>query len=334
MIRLSPILRDGWSSLFAYFMLSAMNQITTATFPASSRLAYWQDVVCRMYADVECIPLSGAFEASVGICDLGTVQLSDVGSSPVDYIRTAESIRRAPGDHFQLCLLQSGRATIAQSGREARLGPGDLALFDAARPYALRFDDTYRSLHLNLPRHLLSSRVSDVESLTAHRLSGVSRLGAFVASMLREAETLPDLAPTLAARLGSAIVDIVGAAIEGELREHISSHAKQRSAAERIKQFLDENLEDSTLNIEAISVACHVAPRTIHRAFAAEGTTAIRWLWQRRLEMSYRLLEERQVSQVSEVAIRCGFSDFSHFARAFRRSYGVAPNRVLRGDPD
>ena len=99
---------------------------------------------------------------------------------------------------------------------------------------------------------------------------------------------------------------------------------------EKVKQFLLRNLDRTDLTVESISAAVHVSPRTLNRLFAAEGATVIRWLWQQRLAASHAELIKGQVKQVSQVALRFGFTNLSHFSRAFKQAYGLPPQQLLR----
>jgi len=62
---------------------------------------------------------------------------------------------------------------------------------------------------------------------------------------------------------------------------------------------------------------------------AAEGITAHRWLWCKRLDASQHLLATGQARQVSEAALSCGFNDLSHFCKAFKAAYGMKPSQCL-----
>nr|WP_219907320.1 hypothetical protein [Paraburkholderia sp. BL25I1N1] len=93
-----------------------------------------------------------------------------------------------------------------------------------------------------------------------------------------------------AARLSGWAVDIVAAALEHELLGQPRDHSRQAVQTERIKRYMLDRLGDADLDIAGIASECHIAPRTIHRLSASEGTTAIRWLWQQRLAASYRAL--------------------------------------------
>jgi AraC-like DNA-binding protein len=73
-----------------------------------------------------------------------------------------------------------------------------------------------------------------------------------------------------------------------------------------------------------------MAPRTLNRLFAGEGATPIRWLWQQRLAASFTALVEGRVGQVTDAALSFGFSDLSHFSRAFKAQFGHSPQFVLR----
>jgi transcriptional regulator GlxA family with amidase domain len=65
------------------------------------------------------------------------------------------------------------------------------------------------------------------------------------------------------------------------------------------------------------------------RLFASEGTTPMHWLWERRLREAHRLLSNQVVSRVKDAALAAGFSDMSHFSRAFRAAFGQSPLEVL-----
>jgi len=99
----------------------------------------------------------------------------------------------------------------------------------------------------------------------------------------------------------------------------------------RAKQFMLDRLSDSALDTGVITSSLGIGPRTLQRMFAAEGTTAMRWLWQQRLNASRRALAQGEVAQVSDAAMRYGFSNFSHFSRAFKEAFGVSPRTVAEG---
>jgi AraC-like DNA-binding protein len=74
----------------------------------------------------------------------------------------------------------------------------------------------------------------------------------------------------------------------------------------------------------------HRRVRTLARAFAMHGTTFDRSLWNCRLEAAYEaLLSNRASISITEVALRHGFSDSSHFTRRFRARFGVTPSSMF-----
>ena len=66
--------------------------------------------------------------------------------------------------------------------------------------------------------------------------------------------------------------------------------------------------------------------------FADAGTTFTEFLRQQRLARAYRLLGDpaQKDRNVADLAYAAGFSDLSHFNRAFRRRYGVTPREIRK----
>jgi len=98
----------------------------------------------------------------------------------------------------------------------------------------------------------------------------------------------------------------------------------------RLRQYIEDNLDDPGLYASSIAAAHGISVRTVHLAFAGTGTTVSRWIRDRRLRVCYRELARGGAHQtVTDIAFRWGFNDMAHFSRTFKQAFGVTPSGVL-----
>jgi AraC-like DNA-binding protein len=80
------------------------------------------------------------------------------------------------------------------------------------------------------------------------------------------------------------------------------------------------------LTLEAVAKAPVTSPRQLVRAYDQFGDRSFgEDLRRRRMEVAAELLAKPAVP-IADVARQVGYRQASHFARAFRRSYGVSPS--------
>ena len=290
---------------------------------------YWHDVVCKTYVTVRCNAFDDQpFSVNMALHEFGTLRLTEVTSTGIEYRRGAEELRQEPRDDYMLNLILEGHGGLEQSGRSATQGPGDLLLYDMGRPYAQRFAALNHCLTLIFPRALLLARIPEAERLTARTLVGTTPLGRMVGSMLRECANI-DNAGAAAPKIVGVLMDLLAGALQTDLLGRELLNGAQQKLLERVKQYLGVHLEDPDLNVAHVSGALGISERTLHRLFAVEGCTMMRWVWQQRLSASYRDLAEGRCKQIMDVALRYGFNDYSHFSRLFKSNFGLSPRELL-----
>ncbi|RDK11931.1 helix-turn-helix domain-containing protein [Cupriavidus lacunae] len=306
----------------------------TRTRPAEYGFEAWHHFTCQSISASECWRSPGAdFRARVTRRRLGALQVSEVASVATDGVsirRGTREIRKDPRDHFMFYLLLDGRVELAQYERQTSVQAGDLLLYDQAMPFALNLYQ-HHSILVSIPRELLASRLPDATKFAARRIAGTSQLGALVSDSLQRMAGLDTLgSAAVEHRLVTSLLDLISAALEAEFADERVLRTPDRGVMSQVQRYIIAHLQEPDLDIDRISAAHHISPRTLNRIFAAEGTTPIRWLWKMRLAACYRILSEGYVTSVTEVAFRLGFSDASHFSRAFKREFGVLPYAVLR----
>jgi len=185
--------------------------LSTDTIRPTDRIAYWRDVVCETFVALDCrSALRHRFRGSIASHDAGGLSLTLVDSDAQMVARTRELIARSSDDVMLVSLAVQGGGRVVQDGREARLSPGDFALYDTTRPYELLFDSPFTQWVLKVPRAALRRRLGAPEALTAARVSGATPLGRLTQEFLTGFAALPVTMPrSTQERLAGQALDLI-----------------------------------------------------------------------------------------------------------------------------
>jgi AraC-like DNA-binding protein len=78
-----------------------------------------------------------------------------------------------------------------------------------------------------------------------------------------------------------------------------------------------------------VAVQTGISLRYVQKLFTERGTTCTQFLYSLRLDRAAQLLRRRahlgNAQPLSAIAYACGYNDYSHFARNFRRRFGFPP---------
>ncbi|MGR3715258.1 MAG: helix-turn-helix domain-containing protein [Thermohalobaculum sp.] len=294
----------------------------------------WHEVTCRNYSRSECErDRREPFAAHIAMRQFGALGLSAIGSGAgvAKLRRTATHIRGDQRDHFMLFLVTVGEIGIDQDGREASASASGFFLYDQTRPLVVDFKTAYRARMLSIPRPMLTARIGGTRDFSARSISGSSKLGALVATLIGQLDGFgPETRPDIVERIGASTLDFIAAAIAVEAGGTLPGDGTEHRLSGAAKAFLRANLADSALDVATIARALNTSTRSLNRAFALEGTTPMRWLWLLRLDAAHRALATGRARNVTDAAFAHGFNDVSHFSRAFRNAFDTPPRSVLR----
>ncbi|HEY4806808.1 MAG TPA: helix-turn-helix domain-containing protein [Roseiarcus sp.] len=312
-------------------MLGVKQSLTTADKKPSERLEFWQEIVCKKYvsASAETEVLDDEFAGSLTSGELGPLVVAELDAPLHFWSRKPCHVRNDDQDVFIVSLIQRGGGELTQRGRSARLGPGDLVIYDsgATFDYALRA----RTQLVKIPRRLLESKLDRPADFLALKIDRSNPLSPILGDLLTrclDIDLSRDVGPWIAKRLSSAIVDLLASICD--LERDALPETQVSAPLERVMRFARANLDDPDLGPEALAAAGPVSVRSLNRLFGALGATPMRWVWSQRLEASRISLSQGEVRSVTDAAFAHGFSDLGHFSRSFKRTFGISPQKLLR----
>lgn len=237
------------------------------------------------------------------------------------------------GDGLAVGYVGAGRVVVEQGGRRLEVGPGQVALYNAATPYRVSADGPHTYLVVRVPSQRLRVHDLDNDPAFAADLSSYPS-GSVLAALLRTiTELTAPPAGAAAQHLGDAVADCVHAVLA---EQHLDVGSSQPSELfERMTAWLDARLGNPSLGADDLARGLFVTPRYVRKVFAQHGTTVSEHVRQRRLDVIRgELLDPRNADeQISSIAARWGFRDASVFSRAFSKEYGESPRqfRVRHG---
>jgi AraC family transcriptional regulator, positive regulator of tynA and feaB len=259
------------------------------------------------------------------ICGFMTVDLS-CNAPRVD--RTNRDARLDGMEHYYAIIQVSGRSTMVQNDRVAELAVGDIALVDATRPVTYFSENRPgRWLSLHLPRQSLISHLGFAPE------GGLCRHGETLAArlcfrLIQDAVNECDSSPASAEPyLQLAIYDLLGAVFAAPDLPTVSSHTDK--LFKRVCDIIKDRFAEPDFGPCEVAAEAGISLRYLQKLFTARSSTCTHFIHSVRLDHAARQLHRRgllHASQpISEIAYASGFSNYTHFARQFRRRFGHPP---------
>jgi len=306
--------------------------VSTADVPLCDRREWLQDTIRREYTKVEVQPSDdGDLFNEMTFYPWQQLRLSVVRSHALGINRPAHEPHHHGQDNYFGVILLSGNYLLEQNGRETFLNPGDMAIYDATRPHRIKCTCAFSKLIVTIPRPMLRDRLAGVEHCTALRIPGDTGTGAIAANFIR---TAAQQAATLDIKQFDALsehsLDLFTLALASVRPQDYTLSRSRSLALHRVKDYVAQHLANSTLDTTMVAEGTGLSARYINDLFHDENTSLMRYVWQRRLDNCRRELLDPNYNghRISEVAVRWGFNDLSHFSRAFRQRFGCAAREV------
>jgi AraC family transcriptional regulator, positive regulator of tynA and feaB len=293
------------------------------------RVDYWREMVCRRFAEVQISSRLGRdFSGQMLAHQYGSLRVTHVVAKAQSVSRIAKLARTESEDCYFAVVLLSGCEFLTQGGREARLQPGDISIYDATLPHSLIFPEDFKKLIIQIPRQEWSKRLSGMDRSTALTISGSSGTGAIASGFFQSlAHHSGQLSQQQRSNLSDQALDLLALGLASVAPVNLNLSRSRPVSLSRIKHFIEHQLSNPDLDSQMVADGTALSPRYINQLFEEEGTSLMRYVWRSRLEHCRDdMLNQRGADlRVYDIALRWGFNDPSHFSRAFRKCFGVGP---------
>jgi AraC-like DNA-binding protein len=303
-------------------------EFTTRPLPAEHRGRFWVDVVNQHIINLDCPDEPDAgIEASLKQFDLGDIRFNHIHASSHAVQRSHANIRSDGRESTFMCLMLSGNGFACQGTQGAQHGPGDVMIYNTVRPYSLGFPDDMEMMVVDLPHAVLKEYMGDWNQKDLIRLDRHVDNGSYSSANLFQI-------------MHAYMKQQCGAETTSQrLLEQLHGLLNQRSMPncsralprllQKSKTFIEQNLQQEQLSADLISQHLHTSSRQLARAFALEGNTVSRYIWNQRLEhCRHEIVGNSGKASISEIAFRWGFNHSAHFSRSYKLRFGETPSET------
>lgn len=303
-------------------------RISTEGVPPAQRVAFWEARTVQTLVGLRCATFDGdVLAATQTRVRLDDVCMTDIAGNAHVIERTAACVREAPKRAVFVSLVLQSDAFFYHDGGCARVGPGDIIVYDTAKPYLFGFPGPMRQFLFDLPLSALDAAQVRAPA-SPLRLSHDSNAGRVHGGALRRLASqlleTPDAAALPVCR------EQIVAVVAGLLRADAGAQADVCGAPAAThwlaaEAYIARHLGSPDLEPEGIAAACGISPRHLGRLFAQQGVTVMHYVLERRLLAAQAALRAQPARPISQVAYRAGFASASHFARVFRARFDCTP---------
>lgn len=291
------------------------------------RMAFWLETVCAQILPVQIDPRHDASpRAAMATNRLGALRLRKVVGGDHVYVRSQRDVRRGDPDTIQIGMPRGGQSILVQDGREAVLKPGDMVLYDSARPFTLVMEERFNWQVFLLPKSKLRRSDTEISRLTALTMHGGTGMTGvvhqFLSRLAADADAL-EADPTREA-LGENAADLIVTLIHSQFGVPWGADDPAAVLREQVRSFIVRNHMDAQLDPSAIAAVHGVSVRRLHQVFEG-GPSVMDTVREARLDAVRRDLADPRLldRSIGQIASAHGLGNQAAFARLFRATTGL-----------
>jgi AraC family transcriptional activator of tynA and feaB len=252
----------------------------------------------------------------------------DIGCNAPRIERTQRDIRLDGVEHYSVLFQVAGCSAFSQNDRVTRVATNDVVLIDTARPMTCFVDNCVAQwLILDLPRRSLISHLGFEPQGGASRCGG-TRAGRALLDLVQGADEGDEsLLSAGHSYIQLAFYDLVGALFVPSEQGSVSRHSDKLFA--HVHRLMVEHFADPDFGPSDVAAKAGISLRYVQKLFAGRGSSCSEYIYSLRLDHAARSIRRRALlgkhQPLSEIAYECGFRDYTHFSRRFRRRFGCTP---------
>jgi len=309
-------------------------EFATSSQSGDARLSFWADTIRRFFGNLRTEGFVGtdSLDATLVAYQVGDLKVFRVIAPGHRVWNASVGSDNPVADTYKLVLQVKGTGTIEQAGKSIVLHPGEWSIYDPRLDYAIDNPEAMEVLVILVPRHPLRNfKLREVQCpMTGHpELDSMQSLfSGFLRSLSLQLADLPDSAANTIADTALGLLISTLATRQAGKDLQLGNPDVMRV---RVKQYVNNHLDDHDLSIEKIALEMNCSKRCLHRIFEDEGVTLDRFIWDTRLERCRdALASQKDVrSSISRIAFAWGFNSSAHFCRLFKSRLGVSPRQYL-----
>jgi AraC-like DNA-binding protein len=228
-----------------------------------------------------------------------------------------------PGQGQSLLICLKGEAFFSSPQGSFAFGARAHAMVVSAHTGTLLMGASGLVVKVSLPRGV------DLEDVPpSARFEHLRRMLAHLASIYLE-DGDPSVPPTLADAYGALLIEAVRADI-AKAREADAPQDETINKLSLAKDYIAAHLFER-IRLSDVAQALGVSPRIVQLIFAQEaGETLTQYVTRLRLDEAHqRLLRGDVVTNVTQIAMDCGFNHAGMFSAVYRRAFGELPRDTL-----
>lgn len=276
-----------------------------------------------------------AFAGSVRSKTIFGLDAVDIRGDACRAERTRRDVRLDDFDSYYAVFQIAGSSTVIRNDVASHLRVGDVALVDSTRPVTY-ISECGRAqwISLVLPRQEFISH-SGFEPRHLPVQSGMTTAGRLLFQLVSNFGQETDLSGPACSCMQLAIFDLLGALTAPYIEQTNSSQYSDKLFA-RVCDVMRGRFRDPDINPQEVAAEVGISLRYLQKLFTTRNSTYSHLLTSLRLDHAAHLLRRRALTKsgqpLSTIAYACGYRDYAHFARSFRKHFGHVPSASQNDD--